>query len=585
MANELSRAFEIELSHSEIAVTIRAKHGKPADWRADVLPALSYLRKKFGDEELAELLQNLLESRINQLLQNSGEEVAGGIDVQGLWNTWDRNVRFRYRVTFDVYPKFSVQGLDTLRLLEIRPVIIDDATLDTFIEQWRRGHSAWRKVDRAAQDGDRVIVDFIGTITGEPFHGSRGTAATVELGACAALPEFETAVRGRRAGEKALFAVHFADEYRSVPLAGKTADFEMDILEVRELNLIPLDDAFAQRCGAPDMANLRVSMAITLQQQHRDFDRRDISNNLLGQLSTANPILLPDALVYQQLEGIRAEIAQQKGLKVEDVAIEEDMIINARRRTQMSIVVRELVNAEKIAVDPADLAERHSAMAAKSDNPEFVLGNLMIREQIRAELLQERVINWLIARAKQNADTIPSHREPAMNPFHRHHHHPSSDAPPFAGIITDAFLHVRYERHPHHHGVLSMSSAKLAGTTPIARLDGTPLALAEIASLDFFDDVGDGNGPKLIGSLPTPGATFEFVTSGVLSVGNHNFTFVVNDTTGHKSAPSNTAQLAVPATLAAPAAGTDLTATLIPDAPAPAAAAAETSATQTGAAG
>lgn len=584
MANELSRAFEIELSHSEVLMAIRAKHGKSADMRSDALPPLSYLRRKYGDEELSTILQALLESRIEQHLQKTGEEVAGGIDVEGRWNTWDRDVRFIYRITHDVYPRFSVQGLDSLQLLEIRPVIIDDATVDTFIEQGRRARSTWKTVEREARDGDRVVVDFVGTINGEPFPGSRVTAGNIELGAGSALLEFEAAIRGGKAGEKALFSVHFPENYRTASLAGKTADFELEILEVRELDLVPLDDDFARQHGSVNLATLRIDMAINLQQQHLAFDRRDISNHLLGQLSAANPILLPDALVYQQLQGIRAEIAQQKGLKVDDIPVEEDMIINARRRAQIAIVVRRLVLDEKLTVDPADLAERHAEMASKSDNPEFVLGNVTILEQIRAELLQERVINWLIARARQTAETNPSQsQETVMDPHHghdhhhHHHHRPSSDAAPFAGIITDAFLHVRYKRSSHH-GVIAMSSAKLKGTTPTARQDGTELTLPEIASLDFFDDVGDGNGPQLVGSLPSPGATFEFVTPGVLAVGPHNFTFVTNDTTGHKSPPSNTAQLNVPATQAAPAAGTDLTADLIPDAPPAASAGTDTSA-------
>jgi hypothetical protein len=113
-----------------------------------------------------------------------------------------------------------------------------------------------------------------------------------------------------------------------------------------------------------------------------------------------------------------------------------------------------------------------------------------------------------------------------------------------------------------------VSTAKLNGTTPVARLDGSALAPADIASIDIFDDSGDGNGPQLIGSVPNPGTTFEF-TTGVLTAGlTHNFTNVVNDTTGHKSAPSNTVSIPVPATLAAPNAVTDFAGELIPDAPA-----------------
>lgn len=105
-----------------------------------------------------------------------------------------------------------------------------------------------------------------------------------------------------------------------------------------------------------------------------------------------------------------------------------------------------------------------------------------------------------------------------------------------------------------------MSRAQLSFDLPTTRTDGSELSQDEIASTDVFDDVGDGNGPQKIGSITGAGTSF---ATGTLAVGNHAFTVVVNDTTGHKSAPSNVAALSVAATLAAPSAVQNLTATLI----------------------
>lgn len=159
----------------------------------------------------------------------------------------------------------------------------------------------------------------------------------------------------------------------------------------------------------------------------------------------------------------------------------------------------------------------------------------------------------------------------------RRHHPPPchhSHAAPVAARITDVYLHIRYR----HFGGLHVTTATIAGTTPTTRTDGTPLALTDIASIDVFDDIGDGNGPQKIGSLPNPAQTFSF-TTGVLAAGKtHSFDVVVNDVQGHSSAISNIAQVQVPATLAAPSAVADLTATLNADtssssaAPAPTAA-------------
>ena len=109
-----------------------------------------------------------------------------------------------------------------------------------------------------------------------------------------------------------------------------------------------------------------------------------------------------------------------------------------------------------------------------------------------------------------------------------------------------------------------MSRAQLAFDLPTTRTDGTDLSPDEVASVDVFDDVGDGNGAQKIGTISGAGNSF---ATNTLAVGNHSFDVVVNDTTGHKSGPSNVATLTVAATLAAPSAVTNLTATLIDDAP------------------
>lgn len=148
----------------------------------------------------------------------------------------------------------------------------------------------------------------------------------------------------------------------------------------------------------------------------------------------------------------------------------------------------------------------------------------------------------------------------------RRHHHHHSHAAPVAARITDAILHVHYR----HLGEFHVTTATVAGTTPTTRTDGTPLALTDIASIDVFDDIGDGNGPQKIGSLPNPAQTFSFTTSVLAAGKTHSFDVIVNDIQGHSSAISNIAQLQVPATLAAPSAVNDLKVTANPDAPAPA---------------
>lgn len=142
-----------------------------------------------------------------------------------------------------------------------------------------------------------------------------------------------------------------------------------------------------------------------------------------------------------------------------------------------------------------------------------------------------------------------------MSHHHHHHPHPRPLAPPFSVRLRHLRLDTSFHRSR------TVSTVTLTWEIPVARTDGTPLGPDEIASIDVFDDLGDGTGAQKIGSVTGAGTTF---TTQTLSVGSHTFTEVVNDTTGHKSAASAPTPVTIPATLANPNPVTNVQATINP---------------------
>lgn len=409
MTDELLHSYDIELSETEIKTAIAASI--PA-MRTTIfqhaLPEMSYLRKKFGDEVMTHIVQMALQARIGKLTAALGDDVdVADVQVTGKWNMWDRPIRYRYNIVIEVFPQFVVQGLDKLSYPIIAPVKISDAEVDSFLDALRRDRSPWVSVKRESRLGDRLIVNFVGTVKGEPFPGSTGEAARIELGNGSLLPQLEEKLLGLTAGSKTAFPIDFPPDYGTPELAGRTADFEMKVFDVQSIDLLPLDDAFAARFGLADLAALRDNQRAHLEAQHREHDERDVSNQLISQLMEANYIPLPDSAVNQHLHEIHSQSAALLHQSIEQIPISEGMIVAARRRAHMAIVVRQLVKTAKILADPAEIDGRIEAMAAKSENADFVRTNPQVRVQIQNEILQERVIAWLIARARQNA-TAPS---------------------------------------------------------------------------------------------------------------------------------------------------------------------------------
>jgi trigger factor len=411
MTNELHRTIEIELPESQIQAAIARKFDSPEmkGFRRGSLPPVSYLRRKWGDEFLTEILQALLTVRINQEIAILKTDIATGIQVEALWNIWDQPLHYRYRVQFEVFPEFTLQGLDTLTMPAIQPVVIDDPQLDAFIEIMRRERSPWKNMIRPAIPGDRLVINFNGTIDGQSFPGSRGEAAKIELGAGGMLPDFENALMHALPDERRTFSVTFPNDYRTPLLAGKSVQFEVTILVIQQIDLLPLNDEFAKRFGiAGGMTEMREGMRANLQQQHLEQDQRDISNALLSQLAAANPIPLPDSLVAQHMQIIQADMAKRVGCTVEEIDIDAGMIATARNRTHLCILVRELIRVEKIKVDPRQVDARMEKMAesARSAPTALIRQNPAIIQQVTAELLQERMIDWLIKRASANQPSL-----------------------------------------------------------------------------------------------------------------------------------------------------------------------------------
>lgn len=379
---DLFTSFEIELSDDEVQGGIHRKLETDAPTRgfrsASKMP-LSYILKKYGEQFLTEVMQELLKKRMDAVIAAKGYDVAGGVQIASNFSFHDRPLRYRYVVTFETYPKFDVQGLDTLRLNAPAPTVIDDSHIDTALQILQRERSTWKPVARAAQRGDRVTINFDSFLEdGQAFPGGKADNVNVELGAGGMLPEFENAIIGLRSGVSVDFPVHFPENYGTPFLAGKTACFTVLVLSICEFELVPLDDSFAERCNvAGGMAALRKATRIHLQQQHADQDQRDIASDLLRQLAEKNPIRLPATLVAQQLQQLQRQTAEAQGVSLEQIQIDDSLIDRAQVRVHLSILARRLIVQEGIAVDE------------KSE-------------------LTDQVVAWLKDRAAKNTETPPS---------------------------------------------------------------------------------------------------------------------------------------------------------------------------------
>ncbi len=156
-----------------------------------------------------------------------------------------------FSIEVAVRPEARLGEYKGLEVGRAEPEVPDDA-VRAELDRLRQGFAALNPVDRPARAGDVLVIDYAGTVDGEPFEGSEATDLTVELGAEALLPEFDEALAGAAAGDEVKVEVTFPDDYQSEQLAGQAAEFTVKVKEVREKELPELDDEFAAEASEFD---------------------------------------------------------------------------------------------------------------------------------------------------------------------------------------------------------------------------------------------------------------------------------------------------------------------------------------------
>jgi trigger factor len=395
----LERSIEIELSATEIQECMdkRVRALQPGarvnGFRAGNVP-MSFLRKRYGPELTTEAVQELLCQRVQTHVDGRGYAVAGQVHVQPLSGPLDETLR--YRVAFEVFPEFTLQGLDHLIVKPAGPARFDDQ-VQALLDGMRLRLSPLRVVDRPSRTGDRILVNYRALIGGE--HELVGRSESVELGAGGMLPEFERALDAVSAGADLTFEVEFPPGYRiqDADVSGRTAAFVMTVLTVSEREVLN-DDDFAQACGVDGLEAVRQSLRASVEQQHVEAGRNAARDSLLAQLEAANDFPLPMGLVHAHARDIESHFSG---------GAPEQVMAEAKRHTKVAILLRHVVMSQGIEVDHAQVEARLREMVSGAANARTLLeqyrSNTDLMRQITNRALEQQAIDWLLARAQTAA--------------------------------------------------------------------------------------------------------------------------------------------------------------------------------------
>jgi trigger factor len=313
---------------------------------------------------------------------------------------------------FEVFPEVKIGDLTTAEVEKINAEVSDaaiDKTIDILRKQ-RRTFSQ-RPHDAAAEDTDRVTVDFEGKIDGEVFEGGKAEGFQFILDDGQMLKEFEEATRGMKFGESKTFPLAFPAEYHGKDVAGKTADFMVTLKKIEAAHLPEVDDALAKALGiaAANVEGLRADIRKNLEREVKSRLQGRNKQAVMDALVSKSELDLPKASVQSEvdrlIEGARADL-KQRGIKDADKApIPAEMFTpQAERRVRLGLVVAELVRANALHANHDQIKAHIDELAASYEKPADVVrwyyGDNRRMAEVEAVVIENNVTEFVLAKAK-----------------------------------------------------------------------------------------------------------------------------------------------------------------------------------------
>ncbi|MGE5523940.1 MAG: trigger factor [Rhodospirillaceae bacterium] len=401
---------EVETRLKKLSRTVKM-HG----FRPGKVP-FKVVAQQYGPQVRQEVLGDTLEKTFGAAVKEQNLRVAGYPRFEAKPPA-EGAQQFEYSATFEVYPDVALGDVSSLKIE--RPVLeVTEQDVDKTLEVMRKQRATYETVQRAAQDGDRVTMDYRGTIDGTEFAGGAAQNQQVVLGEGRLLPDFEKQLPGMQAGDAKSFELRFPDDYHGKEVAGKTATFEVKVTEVAAPKLPEIDAEFAKALGVADgdVAKLRQEVRTNLEREVKTRLKARVKDRAMQALIDTTKIDVPKSLVAMEVERLQQSTRQDlaaRGVKVTDeTPLPADLFeAQAQRRVTLGLILAELVKQHQLQPKPEQVRAAVEEQAQSYERPEevvrwFYQSPDRLRE-IESLVLEDNVVDWVLKTAKVEDAPVP----------------------------------------------------------------------------------------------------------------------------------------------------------------------------------
>jgi trigger factor len=421
LAEGLKHEFKVSVPASDLDAKADAKLVDLKDkvklngFRPGKVP-VSHLKKVYGRSVMAETIDQTIRDTNTQIFTDRGFRLA--TEPKITMPTEQAEVEellagktdLTYTVAIEVVPTIQLADFKTFSVA--KPVVeVTDAEIDETIKRiadQNRPYTAKSEGAKAAT-GDRVTINFKGSIDGVPFDGGTGEGIAVVIGAGQFIPGFEEQLVGIGAGETRTLKVSFPKNYASEKLAGQPAEFETTATLIEAPGETTIDDEFAKTLGLESLDKLKEAARERLVAEFAGATRQRVKRALLDRLDDSHKFEAPPSLIDEEFNlmwnSIKAEMESSGKTfadedTTEDAAKEEYKKI-ADRRVRLGLVLSEIGEKNKITVTDDEVSraviERARSMPGREKEVwDYYRNNANALAQLRAPIYEDKVVDFIL---------------------------------------------------------------------------------------------------------------------------------------------------------------------------------------------
>ncbi|MEM9280041.1 MAG: trigger factor [Pseudomonadota bacterium] len=385
---------------------------------------MNHLKKMYGKQAMAEIVNEYVSKKTGDVLKEREEKAAQQPEISMTEDEKEAEEilagkkDFEFSMAYEVIPEINAPELEALKL--DRPVVeVSDEAVNERIEQIGESARSYSEKDGAADDKDRITMNYLGKIDGEPFEGGADTDAKLVIGSGMFIPGFEEQLKGAKAGDEKVVKVTFPEEYGAAHLAGKDAEFDVTVSLIEQPDALEINDEFATKLGVENVEKLREAVKGQMQGQNDSFSRSKVKRQILDQLDEQTKMELPTKMVEQEFNNIWDQMTQElerSGKTFEDEDTTEDDAKKeyqslAERRVRLGLVLADIGEKADVQVSEEEMqqavyqqvqqypGQEEQVLNYFRENPDAVAG-------LRAPLYEDKVIDFIMEKAEITDKTV-----------------------------------------------------------------------------------------------------------------------------------------------------------------------------------